>query len=119
MMTQNYAGTTTIVPQVCIRDFRMLFAEQSVDDMRRYFQGGSVAAYQHVAMLKLHYRIAHALDECLASLDLDESPNEPPFGKSARVSSGGLHFTKLEPRGSRSSSSSPAVSGELSDDGHD
>ncbi len=46
--------------------------------MKRYFQGGSVAAYQHIAMLKLHYKIAHALDECLARLEYDEAPNEPP-----------------------------------------
>lgn len=46
--------------------------------MKRYFQGGSVAAYQHVALMKLHYKIAHALDECLARLEFDEAPNEPP-----------------------------------------
>jgi hypothetical protein len=46
--------------------------------MKRYFQGGSVAAYQHIAMLKLHYKIADTLDECLARLEYDEAPNEPP-----------------------------------------
>jgi len=39
MMTQTYSGTTTIVPQVCLRDFLVLFADQSIDDMKRYFQG--------------------------------------------------------------------------------
>lgn len=37
-----------------------------------------MAAYQHIAMLKLHYKIAHTLDECLARLEYDESPNDPP-----------------------------------------
>ena len=47
--------------------------------MKRYFQRGSVAAYQHVTMLKLHYKIAHALDECLPTLEeLDESPQDRP-----------------------------------------
>ena len=56
MMTQTYSGTTTIVPQVCLRDFLQLFGDQTLDDMNRYFQGGSVAAYQHVQMMRLHYR---------------------------------------------------------------
>lgn len=36
--------------------------------MDRYFQIGSVAAYEHVAMIKMHYRIADALDDCLDAL---------------------------------------------------
>ena len=56
MMTQTYSGTTTIVPQVCLRDFIQLFGDQTLEDMNRYFQGGSVAAYQHVQMMRLHYR---------------------------------------------------------------
>lgn len=81
-----------------------LFSDQTVDDMRRYFQGGSVAAYQHVAMLKLHYKIAHALDECLATLEeIDESPNDPPRRRRSQLilkqnkalTQGGLHFAKL------------------------
>ena len=56
-----------------------LFSDQTVSDTKRYFQGGSVAAYQHVAMLKLHYKIAHPLDECLPTLEeLDELPQDPP-----------------------------------------
>jgi len=34
---------------------------------RRYFQGEAIAAYQHVAMLKLHYKIARALEQSLAA----------------------------------------------------
>ena len=79
--TQIYSGSTTIVPQVILKDFFKLFTDQTVDDMKRYFQGGSVAAYQHVAMLKLHYKISHALDECLASLEFDEAPDDRPRRK--------------------------------------
>jgi len=89
--------------------------------MRRYFQGGSVAAYQHVAMLKIHYKIAHALDKCLASLDLDESPNKPHherLPKISKLSSGGLHFTKLESRGNSLTSHASTVADGLSDDEH-
>ena len=101
--------------------------------MKRYFQGGAVAAYQHVAMLKLHYKIAHALDECLASLEFDESPNEPPRRrrsqlfkqKSQKVSSpgGGLHFAtlgssngQLQEASNTTSPSSTVSDGYMSDD---
>ena len=103
--------------------------------MRRYFQGGSVAAYQHVAMLKHHYKIAHALDECLASLEFDDAPNDPPRRRRAHLfkqkskarvlSGGGLHFTKLESKnvqlqGSDSTSPASTVSdGYMSDDEHE
>mmetsp|Transcript_17764 Transcript_17764/g.31298 ORF Transcript_17764/g.31298 Transcript_17764/m.31298 type:complete len:124 (-) Transcript_17764:90-461(-) len=101
--------------------------------MKRYFQGGSVAAYQHVAMLRLHYKIAHALDECLASLEFDEAPNDPPRRRRSqlfkqkstivRVSSGGgLHFTKLESKNIQlqgSDSTSPASTVYMSDDEHE
>ena len=36
--------------------------------MYRVFQGGSIAAYEHVAMIKAHYRIADTLDYCLDAL---------------------------------------------------
>lgn len=73
LMTQpTYGGTTTIVPRVVVQDFFKLFANPTLSDLYRYFQGGSVAAYQHCAMIKLHYHTAHALDECLASLEQDE-----------------------------------------------
>ena len=107
MMTQIYSGSTTIVPQVILKDFFKLFTDQTVDDMKRYFQGGSVAAYQHVAMLKLHYKISHALDECLASLEFDEAPDDRPRRRRSQLFkqkslkaapnrspvSGGLHFS--------------------------
>lgn len=54
---------------MAIIDYFKLFVNQTVGDLQRYFQGGSVAAYQHIAMIRLHYRIANALDECLAELE--------------------------------------------------
>ncbi|KAL7546876.1 hypothetical protein ACHAWF_010200 [Thalassiosira exigua] len=104
-----------------------LLSGQSIEDMKRYFQGGRVATYRIAAMLKLHYKIAHALDDCLASLEYDESPRHPlrrrrsqVFMKKAMVS-GGLHFTKLEPRVGKlqQSTASPASTvsdGYISDD---
>ena len=65
----TYSGSTTIVPQVARIDYFKLFVNQKISDLERYFQGGTVAAYQHIAMIRLHYRIANALDECLAVLE--------------------------------------------------
>ena len=129
MMTQqSYSGTTTVVPQVVLEDYLKLFGDQSIDDMKRYFQGGAVAAYQHVAMLQLHYKIAHALDECLASLEIDEDPNPPRRRRSqllkkksvkAVTSGGNLHFTRLESKSDTTSQSSSVSKGYMSDDEHE
>ena len=37
--------------------------------MDHYFQRGAVAVYEHTALIKLHYSIADALDDCLARLE--------------------------------------------------
>ena len=37
--------------------------------MQNYFQVGSVAAYHHIIMIKLDYRIVNTLNECLAILE--------------------------------------------------
>ena len=116
---------------------RQLFQDQSEDDMKRYFQGGSVAAFQHVAMLKLHYKIARALDEGLASLEFDEGSNEPPRRRRSQlykekslkrmsVVGGGVHFTQLDsnamieikPIGTTSSATTVS-DGLVSDDEHE
>lgn len=68
LLTQEFHGSTTLVPQVSIVDFTKLFSNLNIDDMYRVFQGGSVAAYEHVAMIKTHYRIADTLDYCLEAL---------------------------------------------------
>lgn len=69
MMTQSFEGSTTIVPQVQLRDFFTLFTDPTVDQLYRYLQVGKVAAYQHAAMIRLHYRIADALDHCIEQLE--------------------------------------------------
>lgn len=68
MMTQEFLGSTTIVPEVQLRDFITLFQDPDPSTLGRYFQAGSVAAYQHAAMIRLHYRIADAIESCLEKL---------------------------------------------------
>jgi hypothetical protein len=38
-------------------------------DLYRYFQAGSVAAYEHTAMIKLHYSLVDVLDDCIHRLE--------------------------------------------------
>ena len=45
-----------------------MFRNPDKNSLDRYFQAGSVAAYQHAEMVRMHYRIADALDECLEKL---------------------------------------------------
>jgi hypothetical protein len=69
MMTQQFHGSTTIVPQVQFRDYFRLFQDPDPNMIERCMQIGSVAAYQHAAMIRSHYRITDILDECIARLD--------------------------------------------------
>lgn len=92
LLTQEFVGTTTIVPQVSIWDyfrvsifssfvfrvgiaklasltFLQLFRDPTLDELYHYFQRGAVAAYEHVAMIKVHYSIADELDECVRRLE--------------------------------------------------
>jgi len=69
MMTQQYVGSTTIVPQVSIIDYVKLFSDPTLDDLLRYQSVGAIATYQHCAMIRLHYCVADALEECLKSLE--------------------------------------------------
>ena len=49
MMTQSFEGSTTIVPEVQLRDFFVLFTDPTIDQLIRYKQIGKIAAYQHAA----------------------------------------------------------------------
>ena len=49
-----------------------LFSNPTEADLKKWFQLGSVAAYQHCSMIKLHYTISHALDDCLSDLEEDD-----------------------------------------------
>jgi hypothetical protein len=71
-MVQEFVGSTTIVPQVSFRDFFKLFSDPTLDDLYRYFQAGSVAAYEHIAMIKLHYSLVDVLDECIQKLETNK-----------------------------------------------
>ncbi|KAL7580584.1 hypothetical protein ACA910_003705 [Epithemia clementina (nom. ined.)] len=69
MMTQDFVGSTTIVPQVSFRDYFKLFSDPTVQDLKRYFQAGEVAAYEHAELIKLHFSISDALEDCIAKLE--------------------------------------------------
>jgi len=73
MLTQEFVGSTTIVPQVSFWDYFRLFRDPRNEELYDYFQKGAVAAYEHIAMIKLHYSIADVLDECVALLEDDPS----------------------------------------------
>lgn len=75
MMTQSFVGTTTIVPKVELRDFFVLFSDPSISRLYHYFKVGSVAAYQHAAMIRCHYRVADALEACIEKLESETSAN--------------------------------------------
>lgn len=46
-----------------------LFSNPTLPFLKQCFQVGSVAAYRHCAMMKSHYGVSHAIDECLATLE--------------------------------------------------
>ena len=54
-----------------------MFSNPTLSDLQRYFQGGAIAAYEKTAMIKLHYQIADALDECLEMMDQNTEPHAP------------------------------------------
>merc|ERR1712150_166455 len=68
-MTQEFVGSTTIVPQVSFQDYFTLVSDPTISHLHRCFQGGEIAAYEHTALIKLHYSIADALDDCISKLE--------------------------------------------------
>ena len=44
-------------------------SDPSLNDIIRYQRFGAIAAYEHCAMIRLHYHVADALDECLKKLE--------------------------------------------------
>lgn len=86
MLVQEFVGSTTIVPQVSFFDYFwvrspltipkltarvQLFADPKLEHLYRYYQGGSVAAYEHLSMIKLHYKLVDVIDECIETLESD------------------------------------------------
>lgn len=91
MMTQDFEGSTTIVPNVRFRDFFTLFTDPKLEDLYHYFQEGSVAAYGHMSMISLHNKIANTVDDCIARLEggkrLSEMRRLSALSLSSRTSS--------------------------------
>lgn len=85
LLIQEFEGSTTIVPQVRMQDYLRLFSDPTVDEVFHYFQGGSVAAYEHLALIQLHYQLADVMDECIE-----------------RLRDGGEEATRVSPRKRRS-----------------
>ena len=48
-------------------------SDPSLDDIIRYEKGGAIAAYEHCAMIRLHYHVPDALDECLRKLETGDA----------------------------------------------
>ena len=74
MLTQEFVGSTTVVPNIAFADFFRLFSDPRYEDLDGYFRGGCIAVYEHAAMIKLHYRIADCLEECVARLEEQGKP---------------------------------------------
>eukprot|EP00522_Entomoneis_paludosa_P009416 CAMPEP_0172441960 /NCGR_PEP_ID=MMETSP1065-20121228/2456_1 /TAXON_ID=265537 /ORGANISM="Amphiprora paludosa, Strain CCMP125" /LENGTH=904 /DNA_ID=CAMNT_0013191599 /DNA_START=27 /DNA_END=2741 /DNA_ORIENTATION=+ len=98
MMTQEFVGSTTIVPQVAFEDYFKLFSDPSVRDLKRCFQGGEVAAYEHTALIKLHYSVADALDDCISKLERQNKGQSTYTRRSSFETS--IHSSEIsQPRG--------------------
>lgn len=74
LMTQDFMGSTTIVPQTRFSDYLCLLDNPTLDQLRHCFQAGSVAAYEHTVMIQMHFSIADSLEECIDRLE----PKAPP-----------------------------------------
>lgn len=69
LLTQEFVGSTTIVPRVALQDYFKLLEDPSEADLDRYIQGGQIAAFEHAALIKTHYKVPRALDACIARLE--------------------------------------------------
>jgi len=77
LFTQSsYGGQTTIVPELGLPFYLKIFTNPSLRDMKEYFQVGLTCTYPHIQMIKLHYAIARALDECLLLLESETNDTE-------------------------------------------
>ena len=48
-------------------------SDPCLNDIIRYEKGGAIAAYEHCAMIRLHYHVPDALDECLRKLETGDA----------------------------------------------
>jgi hypothetical protein len=79
-------GSTTIVPQVQFQDYFKLFSDPDAKMIDKCMKVGSVAAYQHAAMIRSHYRIADTIEECLQKLGSVDKGNKVKVKTSRRAS---------------------------------
>ncbi|CAJ1952777.1 unnamed protein product [Cylindrotheca closterium] len=86
MMTQQFHGSTTIVPHVQFWDYFRLFSDPDPQMIERCMQIGSVAAYQHAAMIRSHYCISDTLEDCIARLGHRDSNGVKSYKPSRRAS---------------------------------
>jgi len=70
MITGHYYLLNSDLP--AFLSFLQLFSNPTLPFLKQCFQVGSVAAYRHCAMMKSHYGVSHAIDECLATLEGSE-----------------------------------------------
>lgn len=57
-----------------------------MDDMKRYIKGGHLVGYETIAMLRTHYQIINALEECQKKLKLPGTDKSGKVGKVMRPS---------------------------------
>lgn len=90
LLTQDFMGSTTIVPHVRFSDYFKLFSNPNLVDLRRYFEAGAVSAYGHLSMISLHYSIADALDDCISKLESGKRKSNLRRFSQTRRKSGGV-----------------------------
>jgi predicted acylesterase/phospholipase RssA/uncharacterized membrane protein len=95
LLTQDFVGTTTIVPQVSFKDYFGLFENPSLEQLQRCCHAGSVAAYEHTVMIQMHYSISDALEECIAKLET----NKRKVHIRRRTKLGSASMTRGDPKG--------------------
>mmetsp|Transcript_2513 Transcript_2513/g.3812 ORF Transcript_2513/g.3812 Transcript_2513/m.3812 type:complete len:543 (+) Transcript_2513:210-1838(+) len=77
LFTQStYGGQTTIVPELSVPFYFKIFTNPTLQDMIQYFHVGITCTYPHIQMIKLHFAIARALDECLLLLESETNDTE-------------------------------------------
>jgi hypothetical protein len=94
MMVQEFEGSTTIVPQVGFLDYFRLFSDPKLEEIYHYYQNGSVAAYEHLALIKLHYKLADLMDECIGALE-----NNRPKSTAARRTKMNIPIDEMRVKG--------------------
>mmetsp|Transcript_29882 Transcript_29882/g.45280 ORF Transcript_29882/g.45280 Transcript_29882/m.45280 type:complete len:647 (+) Transcript_29882:126-2066(+) len=86
VFTQDTTGTINKVAPVQLQDYPKAIGQPTVDDMKRYMQGGNIVGYETIAMIRTHYQIINALEECQKKLDVSGTGKLSEVGKLMRPS---------------------------------